>query len=143
MRLVDSMGFKLTIRDIDGGAHDRVFNDQQVTMGSRPENTLLLKHGEVSRQHALIEQRGEEVVLLDRGSLNGTQLNGSDIDPRAPVPLRSGDRIELGPFQLTFFALDESSSDNTIFKPGNTDRVLEPARRIDAPSVCGCVRSAR
>ena len=34
--------------------------------------------------------------MLDRGSSNGTQVNGTDIETGVAVPLQPGDRICMG-----------------------------------------------
>lgn len=51
----------------------------------------------VSRLHAvLIPLPGGDWAVLDPGSANGTQLNGADIPVGEKVPLRDGDRINVG-----------------------------------------------
>jgi predicted component of type VI protein secretion system len=51
----------------------------------------------VSHLHAvLIAQQDGTWLLLDQGSSNGTQVNGSQVASGVPVPLRDGDRICLG-----------------------------------------------
>jgi pSer/pThr/pTyr-binding forkhead associated (FHA) protein len=51
----------------------------------------------VSRQHAvLIAGPDRSWSVLDPGSPNGILLNGKDVRPGKPVPLRHGDRIHLG-----------------------------------------------
>ena len=49
----------------------------------------------VSRRHAEIRRQGENYLLVDLGSSNGTFLNGRRIEK--PELLRHNDRIELGP----------------------------------------------
>jgi serine phosphatase RsbU (regulator of sigma subunit) len=53
-----------------------------------------------SRFHALVELDGGRYFLEDRGSRNGTFLNGRHLTGRAP--LRSGDRIAIAGVELTF-----------------------------------------
>lgn len=51
----------------------------------------------VSHLHAvLIAQQDGTWLLLDQGSSNGTQVNGSQVAAGVPVPLRDDDRICLG-----------------------------------------------
>lgn len=53
----------------------------------------------VSHLHAvLLAQPDGTWVLVDPGSANGTTLNGSSepIEPNVPVPVREGDRIQVG-----------------------------------------------
>jgi serine phosphatase RsbU (regulator of sigma subunit) len=54
----------------------------------------------VSRFHAVIEFAGGQYSIEDKGSLNGTLLNGKRVSGRAP--LRSGDRLVIGGVELTF-----------------------------------------
>ena len=51
----------------------------------------------VSRLHAvLLRSRDGSWSVVDPGSANGTEVNGSEIPQGQPVPLRDGDRIHLG-----------------------------------------------
>src|SRR5262249_39248896 len=54
----------------------------------------------VSRFHAVIEFDGRQYSVEDKGSLNGTLLNGKRLSGRAL--LRSGDRLVIGGVELTF-----------------------------------------
>ncbi len=50
----------------------------------------------VSRRHAQITRRGNEVFIEDLGSLNGTFLNRKKLIPFLPQALNSGDELQLG-----------------------------------------------
>ena len=50
----------------------------------------------VSRRHAKITRQGEEILIEDLGSVNGTFLNGKRLTPYLQHPLTSGDEIQLG-----------------------------------------------
>ena len=52
----------------------------------------------VSRVHAVLLEAAPSVTwsVVDPGSANGTLVNGSEIPRREIVPLRDGDRINLG-----------------------------------------------
>src|SRR5262245_38010851 len=54
----------------------------------------------VSRFHAQVELEGGQYYLEDRGSRNGTLLNGERVGRR--TRLRSGDRISIAGVELTF-----------------------------------------
>jgi hypothetical protein len=54
-----------------------------------------LKKG-VSRRHAKITRRGNEVFIEDLGSMNGTFLNRKKLTPYLPQVLKSGDELQLG-----------------------------------------------
>jgi serine phosphatase RsbU (regulator of sigma subunit)/pSer/pThr/pTyr-binding forkhead associated (FHA) protein len=63
-------------------------------------NDIFAEQSGVSRFHALIECTGGKYSIEDKGSLNGTLLNGKRLSGRAP--LRSGDRLAIGGVELTF-----------------------------------------
>ena len=44
----------------------------------------------------LLQAQDGSWSVVDPGSANGTVVNGSEIPPGQPVPLRDGDRIHLG-----------------------------------------------
>ncbi len=73
-----------------------------------------LDHPHVSRQHARLSVDSGNVVITDLGSSNGTFLNGLRLT--RPVPLKPGDRIDVGPFSLVFdgTALESTSRSNNI-----------------------------
>lgn len=55
----------------------------------------------VSRQHAILERAtgpGGGWIVIDMASTNGIRLNGARVT-RAPI--RAGDRLEIGPFEIT------------------------------------------
>jgi serine phosphatase RsbU (regulator of sigma subunit) len=63
----------------------------------------------VSRRHAEIRLAGGQYVLEDKGSRNGTLLNGQRLG--GAVPLRDGDRIDIGGVELTFCAGDDPAAE--------------------------------
>lgn len=58
-----------------------------------------LKKG-VSRWHAKIIRRGNEILIEDHGSINGTFLNRKRLAPYSPEALESGDELRLGKLTL-------------------------------------------
>jgi pSer/pThr/pTyr-binding forkhead associated (FHA) protein len=58
-----------------------------------------LKKG-VSRWHAKIIRRGNEVLIEDLASTNGTFLNRERLTPCFPHVLKSGDELQLGRLAL-------------------------------------------
>jgi len=55
---------------------------------------ICLTHPTVSRQHGLLEQRGQHWLLLDNGSTNGLWWNGHRVKE---LLLKDGDRVRFGP----------------------------------------------
>lgn len=76
-------------------------------IGRSPGVDLPLPDDEVSRTHAWVTLRGvpgNEVVLEDKGSTNGTFLNDQLLT--GPALLASGDRISIGNHVLKLVAMD-------------------------------------
>lgn len=78
--------------ELDSG--DRVPLSAAVTIGRSEENSLRLSDRFVSSRHALICLRDGRRLLLDRGSTNGTFVNGERVDEEAE--LQDGDRVAMG-----------------------------------------------
>jgi pSer/pThr/pTyr-binding forkhead associated (FHA) protein len=55
----------------------------------------------VSRRHARISRRDDQVFIEDLNSLNGTFLNSTRLVPDLPYPLKSSDQVQLGKLVLT------------------------------------------
>ena len=82
-------------------APDRLFLDRGLTVGRQDTGAqIVFDHPSVSRRHAAFDVAGGVVKVRDLGSTNGTFVNGVRID--RPRPLVPGDRVDIGPFQLTF-----------------------------------------
>jgi adenylate cyclase len=75
------------------------FTTGEVVIGRSPECQVVLKDFGISRQHARIVVDEDGVRIQDLKSKNGTQVNGV---PVVEAPLKDGDRILLGKFQLAF-----------------------------------------
>lgn len=80
---------------------DRVPLDHGLTVGRQVmPGQIVLDHPNVSRRHAAFEVADGAIVLRDLGGTNGTFVNGARL--RGTRPLVPGDRIDIGPFELTF-----------------------------------------
>jgi adenylate cyclase len=64
------------------------------SLGRHPNNSIQLLDKIVSKEHCIIELRGDDWVLRDLGSLNGTFVNNERV--RGEAPLRHGYEISLG-----------------------------------------------
>jgi pSer/pThr/pTyr-binding forkhead associated (FHA) protein len=67
-------------------------------IGRSPGSDIVIGDDFVSALHAKIYQKGNEVVVEDLGSTNGTILNGDRL--RTPSTLRPGDTIDIGTVRL-------------------------------------------
>jgi len=101
------MGYKLRV--VKGFAKDKVVSVEtnELTIGRTEENLLVVFDPSVSRKHAIVKKEGTMFKLIDRGSRNGTLLNGSAIVEEI---LKDGDAFTIG--STTFrFGFTESLSD--------------------------------
>jgi pSer/pThr/pTyr-binding forkhead associated (FHA) protein len=64
------------------------------TVGREPNSTVCINDASVSRGHARITIKDNDVILEDLKSKNGTQVMGEPID--GPTPLKDGDEVEFG-----------------------------------------------
>jgi ABC-type multidrug transport system ATPase subunit/pSer/pThr/pTyr-binding forkhead associated (FHA) protein len=76
----------------------------ELTIGRSPENDLQLDYRTISRHHARIRRvgSGEEYVIEDLGSSNGTLVNDEFIEPGKAHPLHPGSTLRIGPIKLIF-----------------------------------------
>ncbi len=59
-------------------------------------------HKGVSRFHALLQRSNRTTLeVIDRGSSNGTFINGERVDSDQPCPVRHGDELAFGQLRLT------------------------------------------
>lgn len=63
----------------------------------------------VSRQHARLLRKGDDWMIEDLSSTNGTFVNDERVSPSQPTPLNSGDSVRCGQLVLTFHT-DEADS---------------------------------
>lgn len=88
-----------------------------ITIGRTPDNVLRLNYPQVSGRHAVIRREGNQAMIEDLGSTNGTFIGGQRLQPRQPVAIPPGENIQVAGYQLVF-------QDNLIAEtPGNTIRI--------------------
>jgi predicted thioesterase len=78
-----------------------VLGPEPITIGRLPESTVVVNDANVSRRHAEIRRSGNEVVVVDLGSTNGTRVNGATVRERV---LSDGDNIVVGTTTMRFEA---------------------------------------
>ncbi len=78
----------------------RLQENQSVVIGRSRDCELPIAAPEASRRHCEITHEGDQFLVKDLDSTNGTFVNGEPL--LAPRTLRPGDRIEIGNFAITF-----------------------------------------
>jgi len=66
-------------------------------LGRDRENDLVIAARTVSRSHARLFEDAGRWFVEDRGSANGTFLNGQRIPPHTPMRVRHANRVDVGP----------------------------------------------
>ena len=98
---------------------DRLALDHGLTVGRQAiPGQVVLDHPTVSRRHAVFEVAGGNVVLRDLGGTNGTYVNGAQV--RGARSLVPGDRIDIGPFELTF----DGTALTRVWRVGNVELLV-------------------
>jgi len=89
--------------EIETGGDRKVvpLSDEVTHLGRGLSADVRLDDATVSRKHAVVVRRGDDVVILDDRSMNGTFVNGERI---TEAVLADGDSIALGRVGLRFVA---------------------------------------
>jgi pSer/pThr/pTyr-binding forkhead associated (FHA) protein len=99
---VVAAGAALVIRSGGGRVGESFALDgERMTIGRRPDSAIFLDDVTVSRDHALVVRRGDDLYLDDLGSLNGTYVNRHRVDSHR---LADGDELQIGKYKLTFLS---------------------------------------
>lgn len=72
---------------------------EPVVVGRLPECDVVLADPNVSRRHAEFRRHGDDIVVADLGSTNGTRVNGAPVREQR---LENGDQISVGSTVLHF-----------------------------------------
>ena len=111
-----------------------------VSIGRDPSNDVVLESSAVSREHAAVVLRDSRWYVEDRGSFNGTYLNGTRLVPGTPLPLRHADRIAVGPETLIFsWPAQDGDPDTTEALSevaGSSDAQLSAFQRQVVQALC-------
>lgn len=85
----------LYLESIEKGKYDPIFiKKQSIILGTMAEgcNYILMERG-ISRMHAKLIEREDDLYLLDLNSTNGTYLNGEMIESGQEYKLEEGDMV--------------------------------------------------
>jgi hypothetical protein len=119
---------KATVVGVHGDLAGQRFpvGDSPVTFGRGEDNDIVISDPAVSRVHAELRQEADGFVIADRGSANGTRVNGVIITAER---LRPGDEIEIAHHRFTFEAIDAGA----VTVAANAKRISEAAKTASEP----------
>src|SRR2546427_11416265 len=134
----------VTFQVLEGTDRGRVNRELAipVSIGREEGNSLRLNDERVSRFHAKVQLDGDDYILTDLESTNGTRVNGTSVQIRR---LRIGDRVGVGRSLLLFGSNDEiaarmASMESGASVPGSvvhTGLTPDGPATVQAPTLAG------
>ncbi|MGB0866115.1 MAG: FHA domain-containing protein [Granulosicoccaceae bacterium] len=112
---------KLILTDGESEAREFPLHKTRTEIGRRSSNDIQLRGREVSGQHAVVEQQGDNYVLIDSKSTNGTLLNGTRINEAAT--LTPGATVRIGKFTLTARAVNNVANNVAALADGDDEDI--------------------
>src|SRR5439155_12973910 len=91
---------RVTVAGPGRPAQEIVFDRFPIRLGRNPLNELPLDDAHVSQWHAILGHVEGSLRIIDVGSRNGTVIGGRRLTGGQAVPLRGGEKIEIGPFTI-------------------------------------------
>lgn len=134
---------KLIVSQHGTVTENRFLNDANFTIGSLPDSDLCLAIEGVSRSHARITSIGNDDILEDLGSTNGTTVNGQPVTRHI---LQNDDVIEIASVQIRYRnhkAIDGPSFDRTMIIQASDLERNAPAQPVGAYSLATAKKELR
>src|SRR5208282_2271019 len=72
---------------------------QEITVGRVADNKIQIEHASISGHHAVLKLDGQDYVIKDLDSTNGTRINAEKIGEQK---LRRNDILRLGNIELLY-----------------------------------------
>ena len=114
------------------GTQRLVQTPDDCVIGKGGQNEVRLNSWRISKEHARLFKTPSGVLLEDMGAFGGVNVNGTRIDTQYG-PLREGDVIGIGPFQLRLMQTDAASGAEQALQPephssagANKQAMVEP-----------------
>jgi FHA domain len=85
---------ELVVHRAEGRPRVVPLNGVEVTFGRAADSTVVLDDPYASEHHARVFREGDEWLIVDQGSTNGTLLNQTKVS--APTPIAAGDQVRIG-----------------------------------------------
>ena len=90
-----------------------------LTIGSSPDNSLVIDNIKVSAHHAEIHPEEQGFSITDLGSIHGTYVNGERLDFNTPYKLNRGNLIAIGDIVFTYSEVETPQTEQAISTPPN------------------------
>jgi DNA-binding NtrC family response regulator len=133
-RAASDMDIFLLVFSGEGSRMFKVKKNARLLVGRSPECDICVVDKSVSRIHAVVQRMGDEIHISDRGSSNGTWINGVKINRRRQM--LPGDEVLMGLTHLMVYY--HPSAGKTGRKPVETQEVVAAD-----PAMTAVLQSAR
>lgn len=100
------------------------------SIGRTEDNDIVIGHPQVSSKHAVLHKQGNQLLLEDRGSSNGTYVRGQRLGPGQRAPVANGEKVYIGPMPLMIQVQDEHVA--MIVEDARADWSGRPLYEIEA-----------
>src|SRR3954465_14170787 len=101
----------------DGSEVTHELTEEVITLGRVDDNMIQIDDASVSSHHAELSLRGDEYILKDIGSTNGTRVNGTTAEPDTEIVLKAGDRITFGNIPVRYLTGAEVEHEGDTLQP--------------------------
>ncbi|MEW5788358.1 MAG: FHA domain-containing protein [Pseudomonadota bacterium] len=111
---------KLLITRAGESPMHRFIDNDRISLGRQASSGVVLDANGVSKEHAVLLTVGNDHILEDLGSTNGTLVNGQPVKRRI---LQNRDQIEIGPYRIQYVnqrALSTMDFDQTMMFEGES-----------------------
>jgi len=122
---------RLDVYRPDGPIDSYQLSKPNIAIGRSPGNDILLDANAVSRYHATLVLEDTRVYLQDLGSINGTYLDGIQIESNQRAELHGGEEIQIGEIRLIFHPSDESPTEPIILEATQRIEIEQPTYRVE------------
>jgi DNA-binding NtrC family response regulator len=127
---IASQEYHLVLVNTDGAGQSYPLGSA-LKIGKAPDNDVVIDHPTVSRNHLVVRRQGDQFLVQDLGSTNGTFIDGAQV---REAYLRAGALLEVGDVQLRF----QPQVKQLELSPANEDKLGDlvgrsvPMRKIFA-----------
>lgn len=97
--------------------------ENNISVGRSTGNTIVLDTSTISRYHLTITHDGEQVMVTDLESVNGTFVDGTRLTSNQPRPLYGGEEIQIGHLRLIYHQIDEMPTQPMAAVEDTTQRI--------------------
>ncbi|MEI8132353.1 MAG: FHA domain-containing protein [Leptolinea sp.] len=128
-----SATYQLVIRSGAGAGKLFPLEKTEIHVGRDVTNDLVISEEKISRRHARLYTEGDQYVVEDLGSTNGTFINGARLS--GPHLLRVGEQITFGEISIVSFERVDQDPNATVMSAGSSapSTIQAPKPEVSAP----------